>query len=82
MGASDPTASIAISGRLRRPARTWDAGKRFGSIDCNGNKYGGRVSEGIRGAAAVVFGARYGASGVIWPFCCIGLVQKSQKYAL
>ena len=55
MGASDPTASIAISGRLRRPARTWDAGKRFGSIDCNGNKYGGRVSEGIRGAAAVVF---------------------------
>ena len=53
-----------------------------GSIDCNGNKHSGRVSEGIRGAAAVVFGARYGALGVIWPFCCIGPVQKSQKYAL
>ena len=81
-GASDLTASIAISGRLRRPAPARDEGKQSGGIDCNGNKHSGRVSEGIRGAAAAVFGARYGALGVIWPLCCIGPVQKPQKYAL
>ena len=81
-GASDPTASIAISGRLRRPVPARDEGKQSGGIDCNGNKHSGRVSEDIPGTASVVFGARYGALGVIWPFCCIGPVQKSQKYAL
>ena len=73
---------METSSRPRRLAPTRSEGKRYRSIDYNGNKHGGRVSEGIRGAAAVVFGARYGASGVIWAFCCIGLVQKSQKYAL
>ena len=54
-GASDPTASIAISGRLRRPVPARDEGKQSGGIDCNGNKHSGRVSEDIWGAATVVF---------------------------
>ena len=54
-GASDSTVSIATFGRPRCPVPARDEGKQSGSIDCNGNKHGGRVSEGIRGAAAVVF---------------------------
>ena len=53
--ASDSTASIAVSGHLCRSVPARDEDKQPGSIDCNGNKHGGRVSEGIRGAAAVVF---------------------------
>ena len=48
------------------------------SIDCNGNKHGGRVSEGIQGAAVVVFGARCGASGAIRPPAALTL-PKSPK---
>ena len=82
VGISNPTASIVTFQSPASPYPHLGRGQAIRQLDCNGNKHGGRVSEDIPGAAAVVFGARYGALGVIWPFCCIGLVQKSQKYAL